>query len=610
MSKITREAIHHIAQSNYSYGYDNETLHLRVRTKKGEVNKVEIRIGDPYIWDEGGCDGGNMNATGGRWTGGKSYPMRKECETKYFDHWIVYYKPLTKRSRYGFILYGDEETLLCTEKRIEELDGKYDEEKLSAIGNFYCFPYLNAIDVAKTPQWVKDTVWYQIFPDRFCNGDKSIDPENVEPWGTEPTRDNFMGGDLQGVLDKLDYLCDLGINGLYFCPVFEATENHRYETIDYFKVDPALGGNEVFKKLVSEAHKRGMKIMLDAVFNHIGYFSPKWQDVLKNNEKSRYKDWFCIKKFPVLENGLENVDGNNLNYETFGRIATMPKLNTENPDVVEYLLKVAKFWVEEMDIDGWRLDVCNEVDHVFWRKFREVVKETNKEVYILGEVWHDGLPWLMGDQFDAVMNYPVTDAVKEYFCLNQSNPEDFKYMIEANKVSYLRQIGETIFNLLDSHDTPRILTVAGGNKNKMKLAYLFMFTQAGSPCIYYGDEVGMEGNQGMGMEFHRRCMIWDENKQDKDMLKFMKQIIKIRKENKELNLLDNNWIRANRDENILIYSKKNIFIIMNNSDKEEKVFLPKEIKNNKVKDLFEEKIESLKEDVELKPFAFRVYKKL
>ena len=183
-------------------------------------------------------------------------------------------------------------------------------------------------------------------------------------------------------------------------------------------------------------------------------------------------------------------------------------------------------------------------------------------------------------------------------------------MIEANKVSYLRQIGETIFNLLDSHDTPRILTVAGGNKDKMKLAYLFMFTQAGSPCIYYGDEIGMEGNQGMGMEFHRRCMIWDENKQDKDMLKFMKQIIKIRKENKELNLLDNNWIRANRDENILIYSKKNIFIIMNNSDKEEKVFLPKEIKNNKVKDLFEEKIEPLKEDVELKPFAFKVYKKL
>ena len=176
MGKITREAIHHIAQSNYSYGYDNETLHLRIKTKKGEVNKVKIRIGDPYIWDEGGCDGGNMNATGGRWTGGKSYPMRKECETKYFDHWIVEYKPLTKRSRYAFILYGDEETFLFTEKRIEELDGKYDEEKLSAIGNFYCFPYLNAIDVAKTPQWVKDTVWYQIFPDRFCNGDKSIDP--------------------------------------------------------------------------------------------------------------------------------------------------------------------------------------------------------------------------------------------------------------------------------------------------------------------------------------------------------------------------------------------------------------------------------------------------
>ena len=209
----------------------------------------------------------------------KSYPMKKEVETEYFDYWIVEHKPQNKRSRYAFILQGENETLLFTEKRIHVLNGESDNRKLCSIGDFFCFPYLNAADVAKAPEWVKHMVWYQIFPDRFCNGDPSINPKNVQPWGTEPTEDNFMGGDLQGVIDKLDYLIDLGITGLYFCPIFNATTNHRYDTIDYLTIDPTLGDEKTFKKLVKEAHKRGMKIMLDAVFNHIGYFSEQWQDV-------------------------------------------------------------------------------------------------------------------------------------------------------------------------------------------------------------------------------------------------------------------------------------------------------------------------------------------
>ena len=606
MGKITREAIHHIAQSNYSYGYDNETLHLRVKTKKGEVNKVEIRIGDPYIWDEGGCDGGNMNATGGRWTGGKSYPMRKECETKYFDHWIVEYKPLTKRSRYGFILYGDEETLLFTEKRIEELDGKYDEAKLSAIGNFYCFPYLNAIDVAKTPKWVKDTVWYQIFPDRFCNGDKSIDPENVEPWGTEPTRDNFMGGDLQGVLDKLDYLCNLGINGLYFCPVFEATENHRYETIDYFKVDPALGGNEVFKKLVSEAHKRGMKIMLDAVFNHIGYYSKQWQDVIKNKEKSKYKDWFYIKDINKVDTPLNKIDSKNIPYETFSCVAEMPKLNTENEEVIEYLLEVGRYFIKEFDIDAWRLDVSNEVDHSFWRQFRKEVKKIKSDVYILGEIWHNSLPWLMGDQFDAVMNYPFADALIKFFCTNEIDEIEFKYRLNDIVSNYQMQTIESGFNLLGSHDTTRVLSYCNNNKDKFKLAYLFMFTQSGAPCIYYGDEVGMTGVQTKDCEGQRECMVWDEDKQDKEILTFMKKIISLRKRYSEFKLVNNEWVLAK--DKVIIVKKENISIIINNNDFEKTIDLPDYLKDKKVYDLFNEVYVNLESNLTLNPYKYLIIK--
>ncbi|GAA0086831.1 glycoside hydrolase family 13 protein [Clostridium sp. CTA-7] len=605
---ITREAIHHIPKSNYSYGYDKDTLHIRIKTKKGEVKKAYLRIGDPYIWDEGGCDGGNMNAGGSTWTGGVSIEMRKEVETEYFDHWIAEHKPEKKRSRYAFILEGEDERILFTEKRIHLLDGNSDESKLCRIGDFYCFPYLNNMDVAKVPEWAKSTIWYQIFPDRFCNGDKSIDPKNVEPWGTEPTGKNFMGGDLQGVIDKLDYLCDLGITGLYFCPIFKATTNHRYDTIDYLEIDPTLGDKKTFKKLVDEAHKRGMKIMLDAVFNHLGYFSPQWQDVVANNEDSKYKDWFYINKFPVVDKPLRELDGRNLNYETFGRTAMMPKINTENPEVIEYLLRVAEYWSGEMNIDAWRLDVCNEVDHVFWRKFREKVLSVNPDTYILGEVWHDGLPWLMGDQFDSVMNYPLSEAIKEYFCTNEINAEQFKHLVNQISVSYPNQINEVTFNLLDSHDTPRILTVANGNKDKVKLSLLFMFTQVGSPCIYYGTEYSMEGNQGMGQELHRRCMVWDEEKQDKEMFEFTKKLIRLKKEHLEFKSIENEWVLTEKENPVLIYKRGDVIVIINNSEEVAEIELLEELKNKNKIDIFNGKEINFKDKLRLEAYKFVVIK--
>ncbi|MGL4911415.1 MAG: glycoside hydrolase family 13 protein, partial [Romboutsia sp.] len=496
MKKISREALLHIPKSNYAYGYDKETLHIRMRSKKGDIKNVILRIGDPYVWDEGGAGGGNLNASGLGWIGGTNIIMEKEAETKLFDYWIVKLKPLNKRSRYCFILENDSEKILYTEKGIYELeDNENDDKKLCEISTFFGMPYLNYIDVPTVPQWVKDTIWYQIFPDRFANGNTNINQNNVEPWGSTPTSDNFTGGDLQGVIDNLDYLSDLGINGIYFCPITSGDTNHRYDTIDYMEIDPHLGDRETLKTLVKEAHKRGIKIMLDAVFNHIGYYSKQWQDVIKNKEKSIYKDWFYIKDINKVDTPLEKMDGRNLPYETFGCVPQMPKLNTENTEVIEYLLEVGRYWVREFDIDAWRLDVSNEVDHVFWRRFREEVKKIKSEVYILGEIWHNSLPWLMGDQFDSVMNYPLTDAMKDFFCTNEIDAKTFKYRINDIMVSYPIVVNEVTFNLLGSHDTTRILTFANGNEDRFKLAYLFMFTQSGCPCIYYGDEIGMEGKQ-------------------------------------------------------------------------------------------------------------------
>ena len=406
----------------------------------------------------------------------------------------------------------------------------------------------------------------------------------------------------------MDYLKELGINGIYFCPITEASSNHRYDTIDYMKIDKYLGDEKVFKNLVKEAHKREMKVMLDAVFNHIGYYSNKWQDVVENKEKSIYKDWFYISNIENVNIPVEMITKDNLAYETFAFSPYMPKLNTENPEVVEHLINVGKYWVEKFDIDAWRLDVANEVDHVFWRKFRDEIKRIKPGVYILGEIWHNSLPWLMGDQFDAVMNYPLSDAINQFFCEDKINASEFKYRLNDVIVSYKKQMNEVAFNLLDSHDTTRILSLAKNNKDKFKLAYLFMFTQGGSPCIYYGDEIGIDGIHGNGVEMHRKCMVWNEDKQDRDMFKFIQKLIKLRMENKSLRIVDNEWIKTDDITKTVILKKDDITIIINNNDKEIDLELPSYLRNQIVLDLFEDREVELKDKINMKQFGYILLK--
>lgn len=563
---ITKSALTHSAKSADSYAYDNETLHIRFRSAKDEVEKVTLWIGDPYHWAQGGLDGGNLGGSDAHgWVGGNEVEMHLEGVTEHHDHWFAAFKPPKRRSRYGFILYGkDGEKLLFGEKRcVDIIDEKKAEIELSNLSNFYCFPYINPRDVLKTPKWVESTIWYQIFPERFCNGRDETSPENVQPWGTQPTSHNFMGGDLWGVIEKLDYLQELGINGLYFCPVFTANASHKYDTVDYFNVDPHFGGNEAFKALVEEAHKRGIKIMLDAVFNHVGDQHPMWLDVVEKGKDSKYADWFWINEFPVYQDKpREKWDLWNLNYETFGNVAQMPKLNTENEECRQYLLDVAKHWVTEFDIDGWRLDVANEVDQEFWRDFRRVVKGIKPDCYILGEIWHEGMPWLRGEQYDSLMNYPLTQAVTDYFALHLSDKKIFMDTVTSSYLNYPKNVNEAMFNLLESHDTTRLISLCGGDKRKAKLAYLFMFTQVGSPCIYYGGEVGMDGNKGWGSEDNRKCMIWNESHQDLEFKDFIKSIIKLRKDHPELNESEMHWIETGESD-VIAYQKGALSFVLN-----------------------------------------------
>lgn len=537
---MLKEAVFHRPKNNFSYAYDKETLHIRLQTKKNDVARIFLHHKDPFNWD------------------GKGLPLTKKemvrmGSSDLFDYWHIEVKPPHRRLEYFFELIDEhlyKTPVFYTEK------GFY--SSLGEAQGYFRFAFLNEVDVFQAPSWVKETVWYQIFPERFANGNPSLSPENALEWGSvDPAPHNFFGGDLEGVIQNLDYLVKLGISGIYFTPIFEASTNHKYDTTDYMKIDSYFGDTETLKLLVKECHKRGIRVMLDAVFNHCGFHFGPFQDVLLNGETSIYKDWFHIKSFPVETEPMPN-------YDTFAFTHMMPKLNTENPEVKEYLLNVARFWIEECDIDGWRLDVANEVDHAFWREFRKTVKSAKPDVYILGEVWHDSMPWLQGDQYDAVMNYPFTELALDYFARESISSEQFKRGLERLLFFYPENVHEVAFNLLGSHDTARILHQCGENKDKAKLLFLLLLTYTGSPCIYYGDEIGMTGSNDPGC---RKCMVWDEEKQDQDMFCFLSDLIHLRK--KHLSLSSGKIVFHDRDD-VLVYEKRYgsecFFVIINNEN--------------------------------------------
>lgn len=584
---MLKEAIYHRPKDNFAYAYDEKTLHIRLRTKKNDIETVYLLYADPYEW---------KNTI---WQLNRA-PMIKSGFDDLFDYWFIEIVPPYRRLRYGFELTSGDETVVYTEK------GFYDKAPTDDTAYYFCFPFLNKIDVFQAPEWVKDTIWYQIFPERFANGNPSLNPKGTLPWGSaDPTPTSFFGGDFEGIMQHLDYLVELGINGIYFTPIFRAPSNHKYDTIDYFEIDPQFGDKKTFKKLVDLCHQKGIRVMLDAVFNHCGYYFAPFQDVLKNGKNSKYKDWFHIHEFPLQTTPRPN-------YDTFAFVEQMPKLNTENPEVKQYLLDVATYWIREFDIDGWRLDVANEVDHQFWREFRQAVKAVKPDAYILGEIWHDAMPWLRGDQFDAVMNYPFTNGAIRFFAKGEIRAEQFANVIMNVLHSYPINVNEVAFNLLGSHDTPRILTVCNDDVRKVKLLFLFLLSFTGSPCIYYGDEIGMTGGQDPGC---RKCMIWDENKQNRDIFEHVKKLISLRKAHPALGSRGSiTFIDANNETNHIIYTKtykhKTILIIINNSDQNIKVPVPLSFKGKRLTNLWTNEQFVMKEETmhaAVPPYGFLLY---
>jgi cyclomaltodextrinase / maltogenic alpha-amylase / neopullulanase len=391
-----------------------------------------------------------------------------------------------------------------------------------------------------TPEWVKHAVFYQIFPDRFVISQQPrkrlLKNPTWEDWNAPPTLQGYKGGDLWGVIEKLDYIQDLGINAIYFTPIFQSTCNHRYHTHDYYQVDPLLGGNRAFAELLAAAHQRDIKVVLDGVFNHAsrGFFF--FSDILENGPASPWLDWFKIQGWP-----LSAYDGKlPANYEGWGGNRALPVFNHENPDVRKYIMEIAEYWIE-LGVDGWRLDVPFEIrTEGFWQEFRDRVKAINPEAYIVGEVWRDARHWLDGTQFDGVLNYLFTAptiaftagerVVMDYVESRSYEPypalsaPGYAAKIQALLELYPWEIQLTQLNLLASHDTARLISIAQNDRASVELGTLLLLTFPGAVSIYYGDEVGLIG--ALDPDARRGFPI--ESEWDRELLEYHKQLIALR----------------------------------------------------------------------------------
>ncbi len=417
-----------------------------------------------------------------------------------------------------------------------------------------------------TPEWVKNAVFYQIFPDRFARSPRMAHTPGIQfkAWGSPPEEQGYQGGDLYGVVDKLDYLKDLGVTALYLNPIFTAATNHRYNAYDYLDVDPLLGGKPALRELLDEAHKRGIKVVLDGVFNHCGRGFWAFHHILENGGLSPYIDWFTITGFPLY--AYPESPHRKANYATWWGNHSLPKFNTNNPGVRAYLFEVTRYWLE-FGIDGWRLDVPEDIqDDSFWREFRQIVKGVNPEAYIVGEIWHEARHWLQGDMFDAVMNYQITAPVLGFFGSNHLNlswkhsdvvlaPLDasqFAVKINAMLALYDWQVQLAQMNMLDSHDMPRALWIMGNNKNALRKAVLCQMTMPGAPIVYYGDEVGLSAG---GDPFCREAFPWDKPANcDEALCNDYREAIALRHAFPALRTGDFDFVFA--EENLVVYRRR------------------------------------------------------
>lgn len=492
-------AIRHFADKRYCFAIEKGRFLIRIETKKKDAVRVVLHTQDKYLPIE-------------RMDTRRAYPMK----AAYSDSYIDYYESVIDIDmvclRYFF--------------EIEDASGKvtfygnhhfYEACITDKDRMFDCPQNLREEELFELPAWAENKVIYQIFPSRFATH-KEI-PE--ERWYQAPIgHEADLMGSLRGIIDRLDYLKNLGVDILYMTPIFTSDSSHKYNISDYYTIDPSFGTKEDLKELVSKAHGLGMYVILDGVFNHTGLGFFAFRDIMEKKERSAYLDWYYIQSFPLVMDW-----GKRPSFKTFSYFGGMPKVNLQNQETADYFIDVAAYWIKECDIDGWRLDVADEISHVFWKRFRREMKAIKKDVLLVGEIWHFAGDFLEGDEWDSVMNYPFYHAVSDLLVREEIDVMAFFEKLHFIKGNLHSALEGYLWNFIDSHDTARFLYSVKGNRAKQKLAAALQLLLPGMPMIYYGDEVALNGGPDPDC---RRGMLWDERRQDKEMLHYYQTLIQIR----------------------------------------------------------------------------------
>ncbi len=542
---MDKAALRHKSDSIYSFAISEDEVEIRLLTKKDDdISKVELVYNDKYSFHE--CV--------------KTLLMPKVCHDDIYDYYIRRIKLKDKRFAYVFKLtLQDDKVYYFSESGVSET---YDISK--GFYDFFQVSFINPLDIIKINPILQNRRFYQIFVDRFYDDKSKVNPRINISWGDKVTSKTIAGGNLRGVKQKLDYLLSLGINALYLTPIFKSYSNHKYDTIDYYQISEDFGDEEDLSSLVKELHRNDMIILLDGVFNHVSDEFFAFKDVKEKGKVSKYYHWFFIDG--------EKVDESKKNYETFASCPNLPRLNLNDEEVQDYIIEVAKHYVTKFNIDGFRLDVSDEIPHTFWLKFRFELKKIKKDIVLLGENWHNAHTYLnTGFEFDSIMNYAFTKEVLNYVAYEKSDAKTFKNRLISNLFRYKRNVNYNLLNLLSSHDVDRFLEDCKHNVNRYLIAYALLYTYIGVPCLYYGDEIGLDGGYD---PYNRACFIWDENKWDKKINETIKSLLALHKEEK-MNELEINIIEK---DGVLIlerFNKNKVFTLYVNLSNKVKTILPK-----------------------------------
>lgn len=534
---MIKEAVLHMPLSQYAYATSENTITIRIRTAKDDVEDVSAFYGDRVAYEE------PIPVT--------EASMEKCASDDLFDYYEADINTDLTRVCYYFKIFDGKDIYFYYSRGFTDNMTAHRTE-------YFQYPFIRREEVVNIPEWAFDSVMYHIFPDSFANGNRII---NIKEKTSIETPDgvsiNRLDGTLRGIIENLDYIKGLGANLIYLNPIFAANSYHKYDTIDYFKIDPCFGTDDDFKELVRKVHEKGMHIILDGVFNHCGPDFFAFKDVLKNGEDSKYCHWFYNLKFPIEYNDPPN-------YECFAYVKEMPKLNTSDPEVRDYICKVGRYWIEEFGIDGWRLDVANEVDHDTWRAFRKAVLSVKSDAFLIAEIWEDAVIWLKGDQFHSAMNYTFTYLCRDFFAGNKISAAEFDQQMQKALMRYPRPVANAQMNFLDSHDVPRFLSYCKGDRRKLSLAVFYLMMAPGIPSVFYGDECFIDG---VTENEYRSPMAWDES--DNDFSLDINKWISVRKRCDALKLGDYKGIYADEDGLYIFkrsYDDQNVYVVINNSD--------------------------------------------